>query len=796
MKLISIVFVTLFAFIPLTGCSSPEEKAAAHIANADELFANDQLEKARIEYKNALQLNQNLPDAWYGLAQIHERNQQWTKAYGILTKIRDSNPQHMDGRILLAKILLASKQFDQALEDANDILELAPDDARAHSIMAAVQFRLGNIEAAQQSVEHALVLDPGSQEAILVQASMLISKEKYKESLGILDAALQANPDVVAFYLTKLKIYGELGDQPAVEQTYKTLIQKFPENISFRLALVRLHIRNDNIDQAELLLQQIVEENPDKVEEKVRLVDFKNQYRSIDDSIKLVKAYIEQDQTEHQFKFTLGELFLRNNQPDEAIAIYQGIVTEDGLQPNGLKARIQLALIYLQTGKEAESRSLVDEVLAYDKNNEIALLLRARFNLAEARYDEAITNLRTVLRDNPTSMQALGLIGRAHTEMGATNLANESYAKALRVNPANSLIANSLARNLLKSDNSAQADEILLKSIENGNRSVEALLLLVQVKLNLKQWEQADQLAKILDSIEGEEALTQQVLGLVYQSRELQGESIEAFKRAHELEPDAYEPVMAVVQAYLKNDKVDEARAFLHSVVAQNSNNATAHQLLAQLSLHENDLPTAIGHLEQVINADPKLETPYRSLASIYTRDNKLEEAENILQQGLLEMPGNVVLSVDLGLVFERKKDFEKAIELYEAVLQVNPDIIIARNNLASLLTDQREDQVSHDRARQAAATLRNSKVPQFRDTYAWASVRSGLFLAEAVVILEGIVKENETVGAYHYHLGEAYRKSGTTYKARNSLRKAISLEMPGSPVTINAKKSLTLMSQ
>ena len=198
-----------------SGCSSPEEKAASHVANADELFANGQLAKARVEYKNALQLNQNQPDAWYGLAQIHERNQQWTKAYDILIKIRDSNPRHMEGRILLAKILLASNQLDQALEDANDILELAPDDTRAHSIMAAIQFRLGNIETAKQSVEQALALDPGSQEAILMQASMLVSKEKYKESLGILDVALKANPDTVAFYLTKLKIYGDLGDQSA-----------------------------------------------------------------------------------------------------------------------------------------------------------------------------------------------------------------------------------------------------------------------------------------------------------------------------------------------------------------------------------------------------------------------------------------------------------------------------------------------------------------------------------------------------------------------------------------------------
>jgi predicted Zn-dependent protease len=103
-----------------------------------------------------------------------------------------------------------------------DILELAPDDARAHSIMAAVQFRLGDLEAAQQSVKHALVLDPGSQEAILMKANLLASEERYRESIDVLDTALQATPDNVSFYIMKITIYGKVGNQSAIEPDINT----------------------------------------------------------------------------------------------------------------------------------------------------------------------------------------------------------------------------------------------------------------------------------------------------------------------------------------------------------------------------------------------------------------------------------------------------------------------------------------------------------------------------------------------------------------------------------------------
>jgi tetratricopeptide (TPR) repeat protein len=147
---------------------------------------------------------------------------------------------------------------------------------------------------------------------------------------------------------------------------------------------------------------------------------------------------------------------------------------------------------------------------------------------------------------------------------------------------------------------------------------------------------------------------------------------------------------------------------------------------------------------------------------------------------------------MNLALVVERQEDFDRAINLYESLLRVNPDHIMAKNNLASLLIDHREDQASHDRARKIASGFEDSKLPWFRDTYAWSSVKSGIYLQEAVQILKKIVKENEAVGIYHYHLGEAYRKTGDTNNVRSSLRKTIELEKPGS----GAAKALKLVYQ
>ena len=796
MKKIVIVLISLVAFGSLSGCSSPEEKAAAHLANAEAFLEKNDPEKARIEFRSALQLNQNLPEAWYGLARIHEQRREWNKAYNILTRIRDSNPRYMNGRILLANILLAANRIDEALEDARDIVELAPDDARAHAIMGAVQFRLGDLEAARQSVEKALLLDPKSEDATLVKARILVAEEKYSEALDVLDKILAATPDNASHYVMKLGIYEELGDQSAVLQTYTEMVKQFPDNVAFERALVRHHTQSGNLDQAELLLKRSVEENPQSIEEKLRLVGFLTRHRSSDKSIGLLNTYIEQDSDEYRFRFALAELYLRDNQTEQAIDIYKGIVRDDEVQPNGLQARNVLARIYLLAGMLADSKALIDEVLTHDKNNENAQLVLARFNLAEGKQNDAVTNLRTVLRDNPTSIEALTLLGRAQAEAGASNLAIESLTSAFEMNPASADVAGQLVRLLVRTGQPEQADEILWKSIKAGNESVEALRLLTQVSLMLGKWGQAEQLAQRLNSVEGEEARAQQALGLVYHGREQQDESILAFRRAYELDPQVAEPVVALVKSYVKDGKVEKAKSFLQSVVAESPENSTAYHLLGQLSLRDKDVQAAIGYFEKVIEVAPGFELGYLSLGSIYLRENKLSKAEAIFTSGVKAVPASLTLSINQALVVEGQGKFDRAIELYEGLLQGNPNIIVARNNLASLLSDHRDDTASHERARELAADFRDSKIPLFRDTYALASVKLSLYLEEAIVILKGIVRENETVGLYHYHLGEAYRKNVNSFDARKHLRRAVELESPESPVAADAKKSLALVSQ
>ncbi|HKJ52559.1 MAG TPA: tetratricopeptide repeat protein [Gammaproteobacteria bacterium] len=769
--------------LALLACSSPEEKAAEYIASGNLRFDAGEYFKAEVEYRNALQINQNLSDAWYGLARIYERKQDWRKAYAVLNKIRELDPSHVDGRIMLAQMLLASNQIDQALTDATEILELAPDNPRAHALMAAIQFRLENHAGAQAEVDKALAVDPDNQDAILVRSRVLIADQKYAEAHSLLDSAIGKNPENVSLHLMKIQAYQEQGDKAAIEQSYLQLVRLFPDNKNFSYALAQLYARHEKLDEAEQVMSQIVRSNPADVEDKVRLVEFKMQHRSLDEAIGLTKSYIESDPSTFRFRFLLGELYENSGQAGEARRLYQAIVDEDGLNANGIEARNKIALIELRGGNRDRARQLVDEVLAHDNANENALLLRAGIQIDDRNFDDAVINLRTVLRDNPESVKALFLLGQAYAATGSTELALESYTKAFNLKPGAPLTANALADTLFRQRKFEQTDEVLQRSLSSGNRSVDAIKLLAQVKLALGEWDRAEKLAQALRSIKGQEAMSEQVMGAVFQGRDQREDSIEAFKRAHELAPDALQPMVALVRTYLRNGQNPEARKFLDSVVEDNPDNTLAYMLLGQLSLLENDPGGAVAQFNKVIEIAPDLDIGYRGLASAYRSAGQFDKAGESIRRGLDAIPNLPVLNMTLASIYEVQGRFDEAMLIYESLLEQKPDQLIAKNNLASLLTDNRDDQASLDRARTMAAEFKDSRIPQFRDTYAWAAVRSGINLEEAVVILERIVRDNDSVGVYKYHLGEAYRKKGDSENALAMLKQAAEQVTPGSDI-------------
>ena len=153
----------------------------------------------------------------------------------------------------------------------------------------------------------------------------------------------------------------------------------------------------------------------------------------------------------------------------------------------------------------------------------------------------------------------------------------------------------------------------------------------------------------------------------------------------------------------------------------------------------------------------------------------RLMTALELVRDGLKQQPSNFALRLSLAGLLEARRDYEPAIAEYEAMLKEQPGSLIIANNLASLLADHRTDKASLDRANSLALLLKNSDIPQFKDTLGWVSYQRQDYRA-ALPLLEDAAKALPNLAMVRYHLGMTYLATGQDDKASDEFKKARTL--------------------
>jgi tetratricopeptide (TPR) repeat protein len=259
-------------------------------------------------------------------------------------------------------------------------------------------------------------------------------------------------------------------------------------------------------------------------------------------------------------------------------------------------------------------------------------------------------------------------------------------------------------------------------------------------------------------------------------------ESIAALESANKAVPDALQPALALASAYVKQGKPDKASALLQGISDKVPTKAQLLVFLGQAKLAERKNDEALQNFKKAIAQQPKEPAGYTALSELYTQTKDYDAADKVLQAGLAELPGNVAFRLSLAGLQILRGNNDAAITQYEALLQDQPNSLVAINNLASLLLDNRTDKPSLDRGYELSEKLKSSNVAQFLDTWGWAQYRRGDFKG-AIATLEAAAAGAANLPAVQYHLGMSYAAAGQTEKAAERFKTAFALEPDGTPL-------------
>lgn len=765
--------------IALTACSGAEGRKAKHMQKGNELFARQNYEKARLEYKNILQIDPKDVAGRYALAQTLEKMEKFRAAAGHYLRVIELDPNHTQAKIRMGRIYLAARAIDKADTLVEDTLALSQDNADALALRGAIKLVRGDKPGALVAANRALAVEPANLDAVSLLSGIYVAEKNTAKAVAVLEDGIKNNPQNHQLRVLLAGIYANAQQYAEAIATLQQLIELDVQNLQYRLQLARFYHANAQPQQAQQVLRDAVTAVPESSEAKLELANYLFAAENAEAAEQQLKTFILNEPDNYELKFGLADLYMRSKNTAAASDIYREVIDKDNTQKHGLIARNRLARILITGNKVSEAKKLLAEVLISNTQDIEALTMRGTIALADREYAAAIADFRSVLRNQPDAAKVLTLLARTHALNGETELAKEQYEKAIQAAPRETEARLELSQLLVTENNVTQAEQLITAAVKADPRDKKALEALFKLHIAKKNTDGALQVANMFKQAYPQDVDGYYAAALIYQGLQQYDKSNQELVAGMAKNDHASKLLAVLIKNYLAQKRDDDAINYLRGVIKKQPGHAVAYNILGEIYLSKQDLQQAQQAFARAKQIRPDWPIPYRNLAIIYMQQKNEDAAVKEFLAGQEATQGSPMLSYGLAALYEKLGKVDQAITLFEDIVNKSPDSRIASNNLAMLLVTYRgADQQSLHKALKLVEPLQDSDNPNFLDTLGWVYHKSGDNKA-ALPYLTRAANQAPQIPIIQYHLGMALFKDGNKDSAKQRLQQALQTRQP-----------------
>lgn len=741
-----------------TGCSrDPGVRKQKYFESGQRYYEKGKYREAAIQFENALQVDGRFAEAHYQLALTQMKLQQWPEAFQHLTRTVEIQPDNYAAHLDMVNLLLATRppQLKEAKEHLDTLRDKQPNNADVHVAFANYYAAMNDLPSALTSMQTALQRDPNRSDLYLNQALLQVRAQQWDDAEKSYRKAADLDPKSSNALISLGNFYQLRGRFPEAEQLFRRAIDVAPSDPEPRGSMARLYMAENKPDQAEAFLKQAKKDFPDN----------SVGYRM------------------------LGDFYFANSQLEQATAEYTTLYRDHPKDPTVKKNYVQLLILSNRTD---EARTLNDQVLKATPDDVDALVYKGQIEIRSGKPGDAINTLQGVLKNEPTSGVAHYQLGLAFEQAGNFSQAESEWREALRQRPDLTEARRSLAHAAIRRGDAnglaQEADQIIALEPESSD----GYLLRAIAEINRKQYVVAETyinraLAKFPNN---PPALIQ--LGNLRAAQNRQADAQKAYQQALDVDPTSNEALGGVLNIYLAQGQHDKALAAAQAQSAKSPQNAGLHVILGRLYLEDRkDARAAETAYRRALeiekgNADASL-----GLGMALNAQGKADEALQTYLDAAKANPGVVAFQLLAGGIYESRQDWSRAKQLYQNVIDIQPDNAIASNNLAYVMLQQGGNvDVALAMAQTARRQLPNNA--SSADTLGWAYYHKGVY-DSAIGLFKEAVKRDPDNATYNFHLGLAYAKNGQAALARQQLERVARIK-PGSQESEELKRALEQM--
>lgn len=748
------------AVLGLVGCNRNPEVAKKKYYEAGVKYLDQgKLKEASLMFRNALKKDARYGDAYWRLGETELRRGDVAEAARALRRAVELLPANPEPASRLAEIYLAAynqqRQKDKRLleetsEIADTLLKRDPKSFYGLRLKAFLASVNKDLKAAEQYIREADASKPNQPDVRLALAQVLAATGRWPESETVAKQLLADHKNFPGTYDFLFGQYVVRKDQAAADQILAQRTQAFPKAVAYRIQQAGFFHGTQRQAQAEQVLQQMLENHADFPDARLAVADF----------------------------------YFRTRDYEKALRFYREGGDAAKEADKKTQYRIRQVLAMAAANKTEEALALVDQVVKEQPKNADALQLRASLVLQagrakgnEKRYQEAITDLQSVISRSPGNPFTRLTLGRAYQNRGEIDAALVQYQEAVKLRPDFTAAQIGLGQVLLAKNENARAlqaaDEIL--RLDPNSLAGKVLRNAALMKTgNLKQ--ARTDLEKALQQMPNQPDLSYQLAVLDFSEKRYK-EAEDGFKRLRAAHPGDPRLLMALTEINLAMNRTEAAFQMLQDELKQNPDREDVRLALARAAMRTNNMELASEQFKLLIAKNPGNFEYYMRLGDALRMKGDAQGSLDAVKKGQELAPNHPLANLQLAMTYESMGNRPAARPYYETVLRTEPDNPIALNNLAYMMAEEGRDLdqalTYAQRAKQKAAN--NDEIA---DTLGWIYIKKNLS-DSAIDIFKGLVVKQPKNSTFHYHLAMALYQKGDKAKAKQSLETALSLK-PG----------------
>jgi tetratricopeptide (TPR) repeat protein len=356
----------------------------------------------------------------------------------------------------------------------------------------------------------------------------------------------------------------------------------------------------------------------------------------------------------------LGTIRAQQDRLKEAETLFQRALR---LNSKLISAHMNLAYLYLLEGAPENAISQLREIVRLDPSNVEAAYKLARALMSQGHVDDCISFAESRIQSPGRQVNPflLTVLGDAYFKKGDADKAAEAYQRALSLNGDDQNAALGLVRIAHLKGDASTAGLYLSRARQIAADSPDLLYRFVVAALEIGSDEEAKSALELAIRLKPQQASYFTALGAAWLKKPDLFEAERAFRRAIELEPGNAQDQMYLGYTLLKQKKYSEAGAYLEKSVAAESGNAEPFYYLGLVAQEQNDDQRAIRFLEKAVQLAPSYSIAHVALGTSYLKLKDYPRAQQELEMAERMDPDEPKAHYQLALLYARLKDPARA---------------------------------------------------------------------------------------------------------------------------------------